>query len=127
MTSDSRPCKSGDLRSEPWLDRSIALLDQSADALDAATLSRLTQARHAAAAHARVRRSRWWIGAAGAACAAALVLAFGLHPWRDPPAGTPVAAVAVDALATDDDNLDLYQDLDFYAWLDADEQRGGEG
>ena len=111
---------------EPWLDRSIALLDESADALDAATLSRLTQARHAAAALVPARRSRWWIGLAGATCAAALALGIGLRSPHAPPAGAAAAPAAIDALAADDDDLDMYSDLDFYAWLDA-EQHGGEG
>lgn len=112
---------------EPWLDRSIGLLDRSAEALDAATLSRLTQARHAAAA-ASARRPRWQrpglVGAIGVA-ACALVLGIAVRrPQAPPSAIAPVTAV--DALAADDDDLGLYEDLDFYAWLDA-EQHDGEG
>jgi hypothetical protein len=115
-------------QNEPWLERSLALLDQSAEALDAATQSKLTQARHAALAQPRLRAR--WIWGAAAACAVALVLAIGiagrdLRTVSAPPA-TAQDSAAIDALASDDDNLDMVEDLDFYAWLDA-QQHDGEG
>ncbi|HEU4665567.1 MAG TPA: hypothetical protein VFS55_16175 [Dokdonella sp.] len=107
---------------EPWLDRSLALLDRSAEALDAATLSRLNRARQAALAQARPRH--WHIGAALAA-ATALALAIGLvgrglAPVPAPPTAHAVSdGGALNALADDDDSLELSEDLDFYAWFDA--------
>ena len=111
---------------EPWLDRSITLLDRSAEALDAATLSRLTQARHAAAAAAS-RRPPWRPGLLGAIGVAACALVLGIAVRKpQAPASAIVPVAAVDALVADDDDLGLYEDLDFYAWLDA-EQHDGEG
>lgn len=108
---------------EPWVGRATALLDQSADNLDAATLSRLTRARHAALAQ---RRSAWrpWAFGAGLAgvVAAMLAIAVGLHVRADLPAAhtaAPLESGDIDVLTSDDDTLDLSENLDFYAWLEA--------
>ena len=120
LNESSRP-------NEPWIERAVALLDESTDALDAATLSRLNRARQAALAQRRPRLSVWMMGSGLVGAALALVLAFGLgqHPALSP-MSAPVAieqVVDADALASDD-NLDLYENLDFYAWLDAQQQDG---
>jgi len=106
---------------EPWLERSLALLDQSVDAIDASTLSRLARARQHALAR-RHAQGRAWIGFGAAA---ALVLAFGVarHAARPGVPPTPVASASAQAegddISVDDDNAELIEDLDFYAWLDA--------
>jgi hypothetical protein len=106
-----------------WVDRAAALLDASADNLDGATLSRLNRARQVALA---VRPSRWrpWTIAAGLAGAAAamLAIAIGLHGFSDTNrahAGAPLDATDIDVLSSDDDTLELSENLDFYAWLEA--------
>ena len=114
---------------EAWLERSLALLQQSADGLDAATLSRLNRARQAALAQSRHATRLWW-GAAFAG-AFALVLALGVvrhdvAPVAPPPAVPSQDGGAIDALASDDDNAEMVDDLDFYAWLDA-QQHDDEG
>lgn len=119
-----------------WTRKAKALLDASAQNLDAATLSRLNRARHAALAQTRRRPAlRWWLPT-GLAGACMLALAFGV--WQPRTSQHHVAAPATDANAiatfqTDDmemvsgtDSLDLYQNLEFYAWLDA-QQRDGDG
>lgn len=116
-----------DHSNEPWVERAVALLDESTDAFDAATLSRLNRARQVALAQRRPTLSGWMIGTGLAGAALALVLAFGLGQHHAlSPLGPPVAIEQVgdaDALASDD-NLDLYENLDFYAWLDAQQQDG---
>ena len=108
---------------KPWLADAKALLDESASRLDAPTLSRLNRARHAALAQRRPRRRGiGWLPAAAVAGACALLL--GVAVWttqRAPPHNAPVAAGAAPAAAAlgDDDSLEFYQDLEFYAWLDA--------
>ena len=114
---------------EPWLERSLALLDQSVDAIDASTLSRLARARqHALArrpAQRRIRLGFSMIGFGAIGAAAALVLAFGIARHAARPALAPTSAAPVSAqadgddIAADDDNAELVEDLDFYAWLDA--------
>jgi hypothetical protein len=112
--------------SQPWIDDARALLDDSTRAIDAATLSRLNRARQAALAARRPRaRGLWWLSAAGLAGTCALLLA--LTRWNVPsthglpPAAelssAPSAVATVDAVTADD--IEFYQNLEFYAWLDA--------
>ena len=108
---------------EAWIGRAKALLDQSAENLDATTLSRLNRARHAALAQKRSAWRPWAVGAGLAgAVAAMLAIAVGLHGSGDPPrthAAAPLDAGDIDVLTSDDDTLDLSENLDFYAWLEA--------
>ena len=118
-----------------WTDQARRLLDESAQALDAGTLSRLNRARQAALAqHTPRRRAGWMYLPAGLAGACALLLAVGVwHAHRTPaaiPVLTPATASAngnavnagdLDMIANGDD-LEMMQDLDFYAWLDAQDQ-----
>lgn len=101
------------------------LLDTSVAGLDAATRSRLNQARQRALA-ARGRRAPVWTpgwalgGVAASVCV--VVLAFVL--WQGQPAGQPYDALADLEVLTASDQIDLYEDLDFYEWLDSDAQTG---
>ncbi|MBS0558164.1 MAG: hypothetical protein JSR27_12190 [Proteobacteria bacterium] len=123
-------------RLPPWTDRAKALLDESVHGLDAATLSRLNRARQAALAQRGApRRPGWAWMPAGLATACALLLAVGVWQARMPHTATPTAtppstaatqgasmnAADLDMIASDD-NLEMMQDLDFYAWLDAQDQ-----
>ena len=121
-----------------WLGRARTLLDESAQNLDAATLSRLHQARGAALTQHRPRQFRGWFLSAGLASVCALLLLMAvMHPVPPAP-GTVERAAATTATSTEtfshddmnivsgDDSLELYQDLEFYAWLDAQDQ-GNDG
>lgn len=108
-----------------WVTQAKDVLDDSARDLDGATLSRLNRARHAALEQrpARSRSRIWWIPA-GVASACVLLLAVAI--WQRPfssvnPANSGAAALSgSDAdIVSGDDTLEFYQDLDFYAWLDA--------
>jgi hypothetical protein len=114
-----------------WVTDARALLEQSAQSLDAATLSRLNGARQAALAQRRAR-PRWsgWLPAAGLACSCALLLSVSLWNTHRPgeAAVSPHAAASGEAdAAAGDDAIELYQDLEFYAWLDAQEQEPDGG
>jgi len=103
-----------------WTPQAKAVLDDSARDLDAATLSRLNRARQAALAQRRAPRR--WILPAGLASACMLLLAVAL--WRVPPtphASVPAVATSGSGVAEDNiaDDDEFYEDLDFYAWLDA--------
>jgi len=117
-----------------WTDQARSLLDESAQALDAATVSRLNRARQAALAQrAPRRRAAWLFLPAGLAGACALLLAVGVWHARVPqtaPLASPTATVVsgstvnaadMDLIASGDD-MEMMQDLDFYAWLDAQDQ-----
>ncbi len=104
-------------------DRVRRALDERAAGLDAATLSRLRQAREQALAGGAGRGwwQRWPAGGGlrwASAVAAGLLLVVGLVVWQQ--AGRQGLDGAVDdleVLASSDD-LKLYQDLDFYLWLE---------
>lgn len=118
-----------------WTQQARGLLDESAQALDAATLSRLNRARQAALAQAAPRRRAGWAFLpAGLAGACALLLAVGMWHGRSGSTAIPVQALAtasasgnpvnsgdLDMIASGDD-MEMVQDLDFYAWLDAQDQ-----
>lgn len=116
---------------ENWLERAKALLDDSAENLDAATLSRLNRARQAALATRRKGPSRWTWGAAFAGAAAAVfAVAIGLHQRAVVPPATSSAELQagdIDVLTSDDDALDLAENLDFYAWLEKQPAGGPSG
>jgi hypothetical protein len=109
-----------------WVDRATALLDASAENLDAATLSRLNRARQAALASRRGGWRPWTVGAGLAGAAAAmLAIAVGLHTRVAAP--VPLDANDIDVLSSDDDTLDLSENLDFYAWLETQPDGGAHG
>lgn len=117
-----------------WTTQARSLLDESAQSLDAATLSRLNRARQAALVQrAPGRRAAWMLMPAGLAGACALLLAVGVWHGRRPQSGQvptqPPAVAAGNALNSTDldmiasgDDMEMMQDLDFYAWLDTQDQ-----
>ena len=120
---------------QSWLASARALLDESTSSLDGATLSRLNRARQAALGQ---RRRRFvptgWLPAAGLLTACALVVAVAL--WTplqrhgSSPSGPLPAAAATQASAGSDadaadDSVEFYQNLEFYAWLDAEQDSDG--
>ena len=119
---------------QPWVGDARTLLDESTQALDAATRSRLNRARQAALAQ---RRPRWsataWLPAAGLACSCALLagvavwttLRTPLHDTALPPAVASVPASSAGDGLIGDDSIEFYQDLEFYAWLDAEQDGDG--
>lgn len=113
--------------------RAKALLDESIEHLDGRTLSRLTQARHAALDEVqRSRQSlvrRWWLPATGAAVAAVLALMLG-QGLRDSASPTVVADGSMlddFEIVADADNLDMLEDVEFYSWLPDDVSEGVAG
>ena len=103
--------------------RSKALFDTSVAELDAATRSRLRQARHAAVEQAGGRaRFTWWVPTlTGAVVAGLLILALPMlgPKLADVPLNDNLAARAEDlSLLMNDEDLDLLEDMEFYAWLD---------
>jgi hypothetical protein len=102
--------------------RSREVLKQSAEYLDASTLSKLTQARHAALDELqrvrsyRMRRVMIPAGSLAAVALVAVMMWSGLAPRSA--AGLPEATSVDDVeLVADEDNVDLMSDLDFYSWI----------
>jgi len=116
-------------------------LDERAEGLDAATLSRLRQARQQALDQGR--RSPWWrrpwdwtgggeTGMPGVtrwagALAGITLLALGLAIWQQrSDQAWPEAGDDLEVLASSDD-LMLYQQLDFYLWLEQEREAQDNG
>jgi hypothetical protein len=96
-------------------ERTRALFEHSVADLDARTRSRLTQARYAALEELRWRRprpARWLLAPSGGLLAAAILAVFlGGRPGSDP-------AVFEDLdVVTGPEDIELLQDVEFYAWL----------
>ncbi|TLY50506.1 MAG: hypothetical protein E6K53_10245 [Gammaproteobacteria bacterium] len=113
-----------------WTTQAKRLLDDSANGLDAATLSRLNRARQAALTTRARRPAQFWFLPAGLASACALLLA--LAVWQPHHAGGDVSSPSAAAVAADVDDgsadtPEFYQDLEFYAWLDAQNAQRKEG
>src|SRR5690349_11517034 len=94
----------------PFEKRSQDILEESTSRLDGRTLSRLTQARHAALSRLEAPRRAWWQGylPAGTAAAAAvlmLVVWNGRPPRVAPLPGTAAVAETAGSNAADDMEL----------------------
>jgi len=105
-------------------ERTKLLFDESVAGLDAATRSKLTRARHRALeeleASAPVGWRPQWIPAG----VVAAVLVGVLLLWQGQPAVSPdgqafdVAALSDLEILLGEEDLDMIQELEFYAWLD---------
>ena len=94
------------------------LFDGSVDKLDAATLSTLNQGRHRALEAARAPRGEWlrWVPAAGVATAVLIAVMVTL-PGPSQVEVMPEAMTDMDILLGED-NFEMYEELEFYSWLD---------
>lgn len=110
--------------------RTKALLDESVDRLDARTRSKLTQARHAALAELQQSRGTlaWRRLAPAAALVAIAVVMIVAIPVGERSAPGSAALLLEDfELMADAENLELMQDVEFYAWLDSAPDLGDSG
>ncbi len=109
-----------------WTDQARALLDASAQELDAATLSRLNRARQRALDAAAPRAAAHW--PRRLAIAVSLLLALAIW-WPDATQNPTVSGASTlspeDAELLADGELEMTDDLEFYAWLDADGEHNG--
>jgi len=99
------------------------LFDESVQQVDGRTRSALTQARYAATEEIKAPSgwfsARIWAPLTGVA-AAAIVAVLMLRPATNDQATGEASTMAFEDfdLVADADNLDMLEDLDFYAWLD---------
>jgi hypothetical protein len=99
--------------------RARELFDDSVERLDGHTRSRLNQARQAALAEWQRSTRSWSLTASLGGLTAVVLVAVVMLMW--PGARTPNrGAVPLDDLeiVAEGDNLELLQDVEFYAWLD---------
>ena len=104
---------------EKLVERAKALFDESADGLDAATVSKLNRIRHEALEAAGSRRPATlrWVPVTGAAVAL-LVAVMTIDPGVDT---LPAGAEDMEILLGEE-SIEMLEDLDFYAAIDALEQ-----
>ncbi len=107
---------------EEFVTRLKTALDEGTGRLDGHVLSRLNQARHAALEElSAVRPRRWlWVPVAAVATVAATVVVLRLAGPGRVPDGLPAVASQVDDLEImlAEEDLELLEELEFYAWLD---------
>lgn len=94
------------------------VLDTGTDALDSSTLARLRQVRREALQQSPDRGVRWWmpVSALGATAAAVLVATW-LTTTVAPQAN--VEGIEDIEILASADNTDLYEQMDFYEWLES--------
>ncbi len=95
-------------------------LDYSVDALDANTLSKIRQIRAQAIEKASVPRRNQWRGVLVGSLATACVIVLAVMMLFNTP--TSIEPLPVDdlELISSSDNLELFEDLEFYEWLEED-------
>lgn len=93
-------------------------MDQSCNALDGHTLSRLNRIRHAALERKQARASRMLLPFGGFVTASVLVVSVMMFgPGRVPETEAVPSALEDIEILTSSDSLDLYEDYEFYQWL----------
>ncbi len=105
-----------------------AAFDESVDALDAATLSKLNRGRQRALEELDRPKLRWsaWAPATGAAAAVLVAVIVVQSPVGIDETELP-AAVADMEILLGEDSIEMLEDLEFYSWLDVAELDGDVG
>ncbi len=114
--SRSSESNAGDSHDAPLTGRARELFDESVERLDAATLSKLNQARHAALASSSRSATIWlrWLPATGLVAAA--VIAVVMLQGR---AGIDMPGNAEDfEILLGQDDLEMIEELEFYSWIE---------
>jgi ferric-dicitrate binding protein FerR (iron transport regulator) len=113
-----------------FVDTAKQSFDASVEQLDAATLSKLNQARQRALSHARQpsRRYAWsrMAPAAGIAAAAAVAIFMMQQPGLDNTVMAPSTASDFELLL-DEHELDMFEELEFFALMGELEERSDVG
>ena len=101
-----------------FIDNVKKALDLGAENLDAGTQSKLTRIRHKAldAGERKGFDIRQWFTLPVAGWASACLIVLGLAIYMNQPNGTLPPLEVIDLLA-EEDNLEFYDGLEFYAWL----------
>ena len=98
-------------------------LDRQAESLDGQTLSRLRQARAAAQAESGGWQLRWQPVALFASAAVLAVVVWIAMPINNSSEPRMAALDDMELLASNDD-LEFYEEIDFYQWLEVQDEQG---
>jgi NifB/MoaA-like Fe-S oxidoreductase len=107
--------------------RARDLFDASVDELDASTRSALNQGRQRALAELQGGSGHWmrWVPAAGVAAAVVVAVMVALP---GPNGGDQLPATIGDMeILLDEDSIDMFEELEFYSWIDLAEQSDDVG
>jgi len=113
---------STDAEEKAFITKTKSVLEESAQGLDSEVERRLGQARYRAL-EVRPRTLRWLVPAGGFAAASVAILAVALW-WTQPSRHAPVQGVEDLEILASGENLELFDDLEFYHWL-AEQHPGG--
>ena len=102
---------------ERFTEDAKTLFDESVERLDAATLSTLNRNRHEALERARGAKRRWLRWAPASGVAAAIVVAVVLALPGNGIDTMPAATTDMEILLGED-SIEMLEDLEFYVWLD---------
>jgi len=106
---------------QSFLNAIKAELDTSTAEMDSATVARLAQIRQAALSSSS-SRPIWWIPAGAFATLAVAITVFLL--WTATPVPEPNRVLEELDLLSSVDNIEFYDELDFYQWLSEDAPTG---
>lgn len=115
------------------LEKARRAFRESVAALDATTLRRLREARERALQEAQTPPAVWrrpvWGASLGAAAVVVAAVVGALVWWNvNPQPSVPFATNNGEdmAIVLSNDNLDMYADMDFYRWLQAQQQQSSK-
>ncbi len=101
---------------QEFIDAVKSAFDDGVEGLDTDTLSRLNSIRHAAVESFSCRKYSWWLYPAGVFVTASLaIIIFTLIQPEN--ITSTVKAEDIEILSTSEE-LDIYEDLEFYQWLE---------
>lgn len=111
---------------EAFLSRVRANLDAAEEQLDSVTKTRLSAIRREAIQQGRGWSWRQWLLPAGGLAAVATVAALSFNLWTTVPLDEVPASPMEDmALLSDSEGPEFYEELEFYQWLEHEEQQAG--
>jgi len=113
---------STDAEEKAFIAKAKSVLEESAQDLNGEVERRLRQTRYRAL-EVRPRPFRWLVPASGFAAVSVVALAISLW-WAQPSRHAPVQNVEDLEILASGENLELFDDLEFYHWL-AEQHPGG--
>ena len=99
-------------------------LDESVEQIEAATLTRLRAARRTAIEAGQASRQPAWLLPAGGLATVAVVTALAVNLLISTPESAAMPGLEDMALMADSEELEFYEELDFYIWLDNEQNAG---
>lgn len=117
--------KQGPVNEEAFVNKARTLLEQSEQNLDNETLAGLRQARLTALHKQSPLRVSWLLPAGGLVATATIAIVIGMNILTNDLSEHEIPDAFADIeLITSSDNLEFFEQLEFYAWLEEQEKSG---